>query len=105
MSTPERRRHPRSLPPPNIFVAWQTGVQQAVSRLGSMALGGLFIRTPNPAPVRSMLRILIETASGDLRARVLVRRTVPQQGMGVEFIAMTQEDRARLVQLLRRVAA
>ncbi len=105
MSAQERRRHPRSPAPPNLFIAWQTGLQQAVSRLGSIALGGLFIRTPNPAPVRSMLRLLIETTAGDLRARALVRRVVPERGMGVEFVAMTQEDRARLVQLLRRLAA
>jgi len=105
MSTLERRRHPRSPAPPNLFIAWQTGLQQDVSRLGSLALGGLYIRTATPAPVRSMLRVLIETPTGDLRARVMVRRVAPKQGMGVEFIAMTQEDRARLVQLLRRMAA
>jgi PilZ domain-containing protein len=88
-----------------LFVAWQIGMQQGVSRLTSLALGGLYIRTATPAAERSMLRVLIETPAGDLRARVLVRRMVPKHGMGVEFIAMTQEDRARLVQLLRRMAA
>jgi PilZ domain-containing protein len=105
MSTQERRRYPRSPAPPNLFIAWQTGTQQGVSRLSSIALGGLYIRTPHPPPAQSLLRVLVETASGDLRARVFVRRVVANEGMGVEFTAMTQEDRARLVQLLRRVAA
>jgi hypothetical protein len=52
-----------------------------------------------------MLKVLVESPTGDVRARVVVRRVVPKQGMGVEFIAMTQEDRARLVQLLHRLAA
>jgi len=105
MSTQERRRYPRSPAPPNLFIAWQIGMKQGVSRLGSLALGGLYIRTASPPPPESMLRVLVETPTGDLRARVMVRRVVPKDGMGVEFIAMTQEDRARLVQLLRRMAA
>ena len=105
MSTQDRRRYPRSSAPPNLSIAWQTGTLQGVSRLASIALGGLYIRTPKPAPAQSLLRILVQTASGDLRARVLVRRVVPDEGMGVEFTAMTQEDRARLAQLLRHVPA
>ena len=105
MSTQERRRHPRCPAPPNLFIAWQIGIQQGVSRLASLALGGLYIRTPNPPPEQSMLKVLVESPTGDVRARVVVRRVAPKQGMGVEFIAMAQEDRARLVQLLHRLAA
>jgi hypothetical protein len=95
------RRHPRAKPPAGMLVAWQAGTHRAVSFLESIALGGLFIRTANPPPVRSLVKVLIELPTGDLNARAIVRRVSPSLGMGVEFIAMTQESRAMLRQTLR----
>jgi hypothetical protein len=34
--------------------------------------------------------------NGDVRARAIVRRVAPNKGMGIEFISMSPEDRARL---------
>jgi hypothetical protein len=95
------RRHPRAKAPAGILVAWQAGTNRSVSFLESIALGGLFIRTPNPPPVRSLVKVLIELPLGDVNARAIVRRVTPTKGMAVEFIAMTQESRAMLRQTLR----
>lgn len=93
------RRHPRVRAPKDLIIAWQTGTQRAVSRLETLAIGGLFVLTPNPPPVRSMVRLLLDWPQGEVRARGIVRRIGPK-GMGVEFIAMDPEDRARLRCLL-----
>ena len=105
MSVIERRRYPRTNAPGNILVAWQTGSNNGVSRLETIALGGLFIRTNKPLASQSLVRLLVEAPTGDVRARAIVRRVVEKKGMGLEFVAMTQEDRARLGQYLRRLAA
>jgi len=97
----EQRRYPRVVPPRSLVVAWQSGTRRAVSCLESIALGGLFVLTRQPAPMRSMVKVLLDLPLGEVRARAVVRRVTPTRGMGIEFIAMTQEDRARLNKALQ----
>jgi hypothetical protein len=87
------------------MVAWQSGARRAVSSLESIALGGLFVLTRQPAPIRSMVKLLMDLPFGEVRARAVVRRVTPALGMGIEFIAMTQEDRARLNKALQPMLA
>ena len=95
------RRHPRAKAPPGMMVAWQSGTHRSVSFLESIAIGGLFIRTNDPPPMHSLVKLLIELPTGDVNARAIVRRVSPAQGMGVEFLAMTQESRAMLRRILK----
>jgi len=95
MGEAELRRYPRVMAPRNLLVAWQSGTRRAVSALESIGLGGLFVVTQQPVPVLSTMKILMDLPFGEVRARAIVRRVLPR-GMAVEFIAMTQEDRARL---------
>jgi PilZ domain len=97
----EQRRYPRAVPPRSLRVAWQSGTRRTVSSLGSIALGGLFVLTQQPAPMRSMVKVLLDLPLGEFRARGVVRRITPSRGMGIEFVAMTQEDRARLNKALQ----
>jgi hypothetical protein len=97
------RRHPRVKSPRGLFVAWETGTRRAVSRLETLSLGGVFIHTPEPAPVGTTLNMLLDMQNGDVRARAIVRRVAPRKGMGIEFISMTPEDRARLNHQLQRL--
>jgi hypothetical protein len=99
--TDQQRRHPRAKAPKGLLIAWEAGARRAVSYLESIAMGGFFIRTKEPPPVRSTLRVLLELPSGDIRARAIVRRIAPATGMGIELIAMNPEDRARLKLLLK----
>jgi hypothetical protein len=99
--TDQQRRHPRAKAPKGLLVAWESGTRRAVSYLESIAMGGFFVRTKEPPPVRSTLRVLVELPSGDIRARAIVRRIAPAKGMGIELIAMNPEDRARLNHLLK----
>jgi hypothetical protein len=105
MGDVELRRYPRVAPPKSLRVAWQSGARRAVSNLESMALGGLFVITGQPVPIRSMVKVLLDLPLGEVRARAVVRRVTPARGMGLEFIAMTQEDRARLTKTLQPMLA
>jgi hypothetical protein len=99
----QTRRHPRVKAPEGMLVGWQVGAKRFVSRLDNIALGGLFIRTPNPPPAESLVRVIVSlpTGNGEVQARGVVRRVAPSRGMGVEFTAMNPEDRGRLTGLLK----
>ena len=105
MGDVEQRRYPRVVPPRNVVVAWQSGTRRAVSYLGNIALGGLFVITRQPVPIRSTVKVLMDLPFGEVRARAVVRRVMPALGMGIEFISMTQEDRARLTKALQPMLA
>jgi len=100
-STEPTRRYPRVKAPEGTLVGWQVGTKRAVSRLEDIALGGLFIRTPDPPPERSLVKLILSAGNVEVRARGVVRRVAPRQGMGVEFTAMNSDDRGRLNGLLR----
>ena len=78
-------------------------MKRSVSRLENIALGGLFIRTPNPPPPESLVKVIVALPMGlgEVQARGVVRRVAPSRGMGVEFTAMNPEDRGRLTGLLK----
>ena len=105
MGDAEQRRYPRAVAPKTLRCAWESGTRRAVSYLESVGLGGLFILTRQPAPMRSMVKLLMDLPIGEVRARAVVRRVTPARGMGIEFIAMTQEDRARLSKALQPMFA
>ena len=96
MGDTELRRYPRVASPKGVLVAWQSGTKRAVSYMETIGLGGLFVMTRHTPPIRSMVKVLLDLPFGEVRARAVVRRVAAAKGMGIEFIAMTQEDRARL---------
>src|ERR1700721_708980 len=83
-NTEATRRYPRVKAPEGTLVGWQVGTKRSVSRLEDIALGGLFIRTPDPPPEQSLVKLF-----------------PPNQGIAIEFTAMNPDDRGRLTGLLR----
>jgi hypothetical protein len=67
-------------------------------------LGGLFIRTPEPPPLGTLIQLLLDTSEGEIRARAEVKSTSPKEGMGVKIVAMQQDDRARFARWLKRLS-
>jgi hypothetical protein len=65
---------------------------------------GLFVSTPDPAPVGTLLKLLFHVPGGEVRARAIVKNIKPGEGMAVAFIDMGYEDRARLNPLVKRLA-
>jgi len=100
----ELRRYPRVASPRGLLVAWQSSTSRAVSYLETIGLGGLFVLTRKPVPIRSMVQVLMDLPEGEVRARAVVRR-VAVRGMAIEFIAMSPEDRARLNKTLQPLFA
>jgi putative N-acetylmannosamine-6-phosphate epimerase len=98
MHAPDQRKYPRVKPPRSIVAAWQAGTQRGVSFVDNLAVGGLFVRTKERLPLRCLVKILLDLPVGQVRGRAIVRRVRDGQGMGIQFIAMDQTDRARLFQ-------
>jgi len=90
--------------PKGMSVAWQAGGERVISRIGTIGLGGLFIYTKREAAVGDVIKLVFDVPGGEVRARAVVRSYEPGRGMGLEFTAMQLEARARLTQLLRRLA-
>jgi tetratricopeptide (TPR) repeat protein len=100
--TNERRSHPRVYAPKGMIVAWRSGTQQGVSRMGTMGIGGIFLHTPEPPEKGATLELLFDLATGaEVRARAVVRNSRPGKGMGVKFVHMRAEDRSRLNQFVK----
>jgi curved DNA-binding protein CbpA len=96
----DRRKHHRVHATKELTVAWRTGVLQGVSRLGTVSLGGIFLKTAQPAPVGSMVELLIVVSPGnEVPARAIVCNA-RSGGMGVKFFRMLPEDRSRLNEFL-----
>lgn len=106
VATPnDLRRYPRFNSPKATFSAWQSASQKFVSRVENLGLGGLFIRTPEPPPLGTLIQVLLDTPVGEIRARAEVKSTRPEEGMGVKIVAMQQEDRARFARWLKRLSS
>jgi PilZ domain-containing protein len=103
-TTNDLRRYPRFNPPQPTFSAWQSANQRYVSRVGNLGLGGLFIRTPEPPPLGTLIQLLLDTSEGEIRARAEVKSTRRKEGMGVKIVAMQQDDRARFARWLKRLS-
>jgi hypothetical protein len=99
------RRFPRLNSPKGTILAWSTAGQRHVSNVGNIGLGGLFIRVLEPPPPGTSIQLLFDAPLGEIRARAVVQRARPRAGMGVKFVAMQPEDRARLGRWLSGLAA
>jgi hypothetical protein len=97
------RRYPRVDLPRGPQIAWRRRSGASVGTITTVSLGGLFISTDDPAEVGATLKLLFDAPSGEIRARADVRYVVPGEGMGVQFVNMSYQDRARLYQLLSRL--
>ena len=101
---PTTRRYPRMKAPKSAVVAWKSAERQEVSRVKTIALGGLFIRTKNPPKAGSTIQMLIVTPRGYLRTRANVRDVIVGEGMGVAIVSMEPEDRGKLERWLKQLA-
>ena len=97
------RRYQRIATPKGVWVAWQDGKQQNVSRVRDLNAGGLFVATPMPLALGSVVTLLLSVPEGEIRSRATVRNVVPNEGMGVQFTEIAPEDAARVEKLVARL--
>ena len=86
------------------LIAWEHLGERSVSRVRVLGLGGMFISTPSPPPAGDFIKLIFEVPEGDVRARGLICDSRSGHGMGVQFVSMGHEARARLNRLLNSLA-
>ena len=96
------RKYPRIRAPKGMLVGWKSAGQTTATRLEIMGLGGLYLHAANPPRVGSTIELVLDLPTGEVRARAIVRSSMPQKGMGIQFVQMRPEDRAKLNRYLSR---
>ena len=97
------RSYPRIPTPKGVWVSWQHDGAQSVSRVRDLNVGGLFIESKTPPPVGASITLLFSVPEGEIRSSAVVRNVTPGEGMGVQFMAMSQEHAVRLQTLFTRL--
>jgi tetratricopeptide (TPR) repeat protein len=97
-----RRKYVRHRTPKGLWVGWKTAGQASVSRVEDMGLGGIYLHAADPPSKGSIVELAFDLPSGQVRAQAIVRRSTPGKGMGVQFVKMRPEDRAKVNQYLSR---
>jgi hypothetical protein len=72
--------------------------------VSTLGLGGLFISAVDPPVVGTLVKLIFDVPGGEVRARAIVKDVKAGEGMAVAFIEMGYEDRARLGQLVKKLA-
>jgi hypothetical protein len=99
----EKRKHPRIMLPRGMSVTWRGRAGSFVSKVETISEGGLSIAAPEPAVKGELLHLSFEVPAGEISTRAIVRHLREKAGMGIEFVAMQEEARTRLNQLLRKL--
>lgn len=103
ISSPSRRFNSRLIPEHEVWVCWQCNGREDVSRVRDLSLGGLFLETKIHRAVGASTKIDFLVDEGQIRAEAVIRHVRPGTGLGLKFIALTDQDRPRLAALLRRL--
>ena len=88
--------------PDGVWVIWTCAGRDEPSRVRDLSLEGLFIETPYPRPMGAEALIDFLVSDGQIRAKALVRHLEASCGLGLEFTAINDNDRQRMINLLNR---
>ncbi|MGH9863056.1 MAG: PilZ domain-containing protein [Candidatus Acidiferrales bacterium] len=73
-------------------------------RMRDLSLSGVFLEDTEPLPVGSQLLLELRLGSETLHCSAVVRRMVPQAGMGIQFENLSVSARSRLERHLNQLA-
>ncbi len=88
-----------------VWVCWRCQGIEDVSRVCDLSLGGLFLSTPISRSLGATARLDFLIPEGQVRAEAVVRHVIPDCGLGLKFIAITDQDCPHLLALLNRICA
>ncbi len=85
-------------------MAWQGAGKRNASNVEELGVGGAFLLVAHPLSAGTHVELLFDVTGGEVRARGVVRHGRPGHGMGVQFVHMGAEDRARLHRFVKELA-
>jgi len=88
-----------------IDVFWRSDGEFAPSQVTDLSRAGAFVKTTKPAILGATVHLRLDAPGREICVQAVVRRVVPGQGMAVEFEIISDEDRVRLDDMVRRIEA
>jgi curved DNA-binding protein CbpA len=79
--------------------------KRVFARVDTIGLGGVYLNALQPLAKGSVTDLILGLPTGKVFTRAVVRRSLLGRGMGLEFVQMASEDRARLNQFLLQLDA
>src|SRR4029077_7860997 len=95
---------PRYRAPRELLVGWQGAGRRNVSNAEELGVGGVFLLVAHPLYAGTHVEMLFDVPGGEVRGRAIVRHGRAAHGMGVQFVRMRYEDRARLHRFVNQLA-
>ena len=86
------------------MIAWQGAGKRNASNVEELGVGGAFLLVAHPLSAGTHVELLFDVTGGEVRARGVVRHGRAGHGMGVQFVHMGSEDRARLHRFIKQLA-
>lgn len=96
----ERRAHPRFKCGNSVEIYPSNQSAPVRARTGDLSLGGCFVEMSNPLPKGTEARIAIWVKDLKLWAKAKVVFSTPGYGIGVQFLAMSDQEKAHLKEFL-----
>jgi curved DNA-binding protein CbpA len=84
-------------------VAWQGGGKRDASIADTLSLGGVFLCVTEPLSVGTMIQFVFDAPSGEVRGRAIIRHGRAGRGMGMQFMNMDSDSRARLYRFVQQL--
>jgi hypothetical protein len=82
---------------------WGGKGEEDVSRIKDLSAGGLFLQTASVRPVGASVRLHFLVGEGEIKAEAMVRHAEPGAGVGLKFMALSEQGKPRLAALLNRL--
>jgi tetratricopeptide (TPR) repeat protein len=86
-----------------MLVGWQGGGKRNASRADTLSTGGVYLYVSEPLSVGTTIQLIFDAPSGEVRARGTVRHGSAGRGMGVQFLHMSSDSRARLYRFVQQL--
>jgi hypothetical protein len=98
-----RRSHSRVEALVNVYIFWRSDGREDVAIVKNISFSGLFIETEKSKDPGDAAELHFLVQEGQIRADAVVRRAKPGHGLGLRLIAVHNNDRRRLTELMKRL--
>ncbi len=100
MSTDDKRTTPRVATSPGNYVIYVEGS----GSIRDLSLTGVFVVDEDPLPIGTTINFELRLHSCSIPVKGIVRRSIPGQGMGIQFVQLSPEGKILLKSYLDTVA-
>jgi hypothetical protein len=98
-----RRSHSRVEALVNVYIFWCSDGREDVAIVKNLSFSGLFIETEKAKDPGDAAELHFLVQEGQIRADAVVRRAKPGHGLGLSLMAVHNNDRRRLAELMKRL--